>query len=141
MATNTGINSDSQDMGSKIGTPIIYNTPAPTSFASGNQTYTAANLLGQIIVHDGTGGSTATLSTAALLVSAIPNCRVGDTVECLIINGANVSGTITLAAGTGGTFDTNQGGGSKVITFGNSKYINIRITNSIVGSEAYVIYS
>lgn len=138
---NTGVNSDAQDQGSKIGSPIIYNTPTPASYASGAQTYLAADLLGQIIVHDGTSGLTATLPTAALLVAAIPNCRVGDTVECLIINGANASGSIVLAAGTGGSFDTNQGGGSKIIAFGNSKYVNIRITNSTLGSQAYTVYS
>lgn len=138
---NTGVNSDAQDQGSKIGSPIIYNTPVPASYAAGAQTYLPADLLGQIIVHDGTGSSTATLPTAALLVAAIPSCRVGDTVECLIINGANASGTITLAGGTGGTFDTNQGGGSKIIAFGSSKYVNIRVTNTTPGSQAYVIYS
>ena len=138
---NTGVNSDAQDQGSKIGSPIIYSTPQPASYPSGAQTYLPADLLGQIIVHDGTSGLTATLPTAAQLVGAIPSCRVGDTVECLIINGANATGSIVLAAGTGGSFDTNQGGGSKIIAFGNSKYVNIRVTNSTKGSEAYSIYS
>lgn len=138
---NTGVNSDAQDQGSKIGSPIIYNTPTPASYAAGAQTFLAADLLGQIIVHDGTGSPTDTLPTAALLVAAIPNCRVGDTVECLIINGANATATITLAAGAGGTFDTNQGGGSKIIGFASSKYVNIRITNTTLGSQAYSIYS
>ncbi len=135
----TGTNSEAQDQAVKVGTPVIYNTPAPASYASGAQTYTAADILGTIIVHDGTSGLTATLPTAALLVAAIPNCRVGDTIECLIINGANASGSIVLAGGTGGTFDTNQGGGSKIVSFGNSKYVNIRVTNVI--TPAYVIYS
>lgn len=138
---NTGINSDSQDQGSKIGSPIIYNTPAPASYASGAQTYLTADILGGTIIHDGSSGLTATLPTAALMVAAIPNCRVGDMVECLIINGANVSGSVVIAAGTGGTFDANQGGGSKIIAFGSSKYIQMRITNTTLGSQAYVLYS
>lgn len=138
---NSGINSDAQDQGCKVGSPMIYNTPLPASYASGAQTYLPADILGGTIVHDGTSGLTATLPTAALMVAAIPNCRVGDTVECLIINGANAAGSILLAAGTGGTFDTNQGGGSKIIAFGASKYVQLRVTNATVGSEAYKLYS
>lgn len=138
---NTGINSDSQDQGSKIGSPIIYNTPVPVSYAAGAQTYLSSDILGGTIVHDGTGSPTDVLPTAALLVSAIPNCRVGDMVECLIINGATATGTITLSAGSGGTFDGNQGAGSKVILPQTSKYVQIRVTNTAIGSQAYVIYS
>jgi hypothetical protein len=68
-------------------------------------------------------------------------CNVGDTIYCLITNGANVSGAITLAAGAGGGFDANQGGGSRVIAFASSKTVQLRMTNATPGSEAYVIYS
>lgn len=136
----TGVNSDSQDQASKIGNPIIYNIPAPASY-TGAQTYTMSDLLGGTIVHDATGGVTATLPTAALLVSAIPSCRVGDSFWCLIINGAASSGTLTLAAGSGGSFDANQGAGSRIVQFGTSKDVQIRVTNTTVGSQAYVVYS
>lgn len=137
----TGIDTTGQDMAERVGNPVIYNMPAAASYA-GSQTYTPSDLLGGTIVHDGTGGVTATLPTAALLVRAIPSGgRVGDTLYCLITNGANVSGAITLAVGSGGSFDANQGGGSRTIAFGNSKTVQIRITNSTPGSEAYVIYS
>lgn len=139
--TYTGVNSEAQDQATKIGNPQICNTPAPASYAAGNQTYTTSDILGGVIVHDGTGGDTGTLPTAALLVAAIPNCRVGDTVYCLIVNGANAAGTLTIAAGTGGTFDAHQGGGSQIIAFASSKWVIVRITATAIGSQAYVIYS
>lgn len=138
------LNSDARDQAVVVGNPMIFNMPAPKSYASGNQTYTTGDILGGIIIHDGTGGATGTLPTAAALLAALPQPpapRNGDTIECLIINGANASGTVTLAAGSGGGFDTNQGGGSRVILFGTSKFVLIRFTNTTIGSEAYVIYS
>lgn len=144
MTTLTGIDDSGKDMAQRVGNPVIYNMPANASYTS-NQTYLASDLIGGIIVHDGTGGVTATLPTAALLrvgLSAFGSpARVGDTIYCLITNGANVSGTITIAAGSGGAFDANQGGGSKVIGFGTSKTVLVRMTNVTPGSEAYVIYS
>jgi hypothetical protein len=136
----TGINDDAENQGSKLGSPMIYNIPVPSSYAAG-ATLTTGDMLGGIVVMNGTGGVTATLPTAALLVAAIPKCKVGDSVEVLITNGATTSGAITIAAGTGGSFDTNQGSGSQTILFGNSKYITCRVTNTTAGSQAYVIYS
>ena len=141
----TGIDTTNQDMAQRIGNPVVYNMPAGASYGTGNKTYTAADVVGGIIVHDGTGGATGTLPTAALMVAGLSmfgsGARIGDTVYCLIINGANASGTVTLAAGTGGGFDTNQGGGSRIIAFGSSKTILVRMTNVTAGSEAYVVYS
>lgn len=144
MTTYTGIDETGRDMAERVGNPVIYNMPANASY-TGAQTYLASDLIGGIIVHDGSGGVTATLPTAALMRVGMSmfgsNARVGDTIYCLITNGANAAGTITLAAGTGGSFDANQGGGSKIIAFGTSKTVLIRMTNVTPGSEAYTIYS
>ncbi len=137
-----GVNSDSRDQAVVVGNPMVYNIPQPASYASGNQSYQIADIIGGIIVHDGTGGSTATLPSAAALAAALPQpARNGDSIGCLIINGANTSGTITLAAGTGGTFDANQGGGSRIVAFGSSKYVTIRFSSTAPGAQAYTIYS
>jgi hypothetical protein len=136
----TGVNSEAQDQASKLGNPVVYNIPPPASYA-GNQSYTTSDLLGSLIVHDGTGNVNATLPTAAALASAIPGCRVGDSIECLISNGANANGTITLVAPSGVSFDANQGGGSRVIAFASSKWIICRFTNTNAGSQAYTVYS
>lgn len=142
--TTTGIDDSGKDMGQRVGNPVIYNMPAPASY-TGAQTYLTSDLIGGTIVHDGTGGVTATFPTAALLVKALSAfgsaARVGDTIYCLITNGAASSGTLTLAAGTGGGFDANQGGASRTVAFGNSKTVQVRISSITPGSEAYVIYS
>lgn len=117
--------------------------PAAASLATaGNETLTAAQLLGGTIVRDPAGaGRTDTLPTAALLVAAIPGAKVGDIIDTLIVNGADAAETITLAAGTGGAFDANQTAASRVIPQNSSKRIRVRLTNVTAASEAYVVYA
>lgn len=118
--------------------------PAAASIATaGNETLTAAQLLGGTIVRDCAGGSrTDTLPTAALLVAAIPGVAVGDVVETLIINGSDpITEVITLAAGSGGAFDANQTAVSRTILGTSSKLVRIRITNIGAATEAYVVYA
>lgn len=143
MSFPPGANTDAQGQAVLVGNPMIYNMPAPASYPS-TQTYAAADIVGGIIVQGNAGAISSTLPTAALLVAAIkaivgPQLAVGACVECLIINGG--TGIVTLIAGTGGTFDTNQGGASQIIGVGTSKYVTLRLTNVTPGSEAYVIYS
>ena len=117
--------------------------PAPASIATaGAETYTAAQILGGIIVRDCAGaGRTDTLPTAALLVAALPGVRVGDVISCTIVNGSDAAEAITLAAGAGGGFDANQTAASRVIGQNTSKTIRIRFTNVTAAAEAYVVYA
>ena len=117
--------------------------PAAASYSTaGPQTYTAADIVGRTIVRDPNGASRSdVLPTAALLVAAMPGARVGDVIDCLIINGADAAETITIGAGTGGTFDANQTAASRVIGQNASKLVRIRLTNVTPASEAYVVYS
>jgi len=108
---------------------------------AGAVTYTAAELLGGIIVRDPNGaGRTDILPTAALLVAAVPGARVGDVIRTLIVNGADAAEAITISAGTGGAFDANQTASSQVIPQNASKTLTIRLTNVTASSEAYVAY-
>ena len=118
------------------------NTPTSISTA-GNVTITVANLLSGIIVRDPNGaGRTDTLDTAANIVAGVPGrASNGDIVRVWVVNGADAAETITLAAGTGGAFDANQTAASRVIPQNTSKLVNVRITNSAPGAEAYVIYA
>lgn len=120
----------------------LFRSESPASInTAGNVTLTAAQILGGIIVRDPNGaGRTDTLPTAALLVAAAPGAQVGDTVQCLIVNGADAAETITVAAGTGGGFDANQTAASRVIGQNNSKLLKVRFTNVTPGAEAYVVY-
>lgn len=115
-------------------------TGAPASYATvGAQTYTAADILTGIIVRDCAGASRSdVLPTAANLVAAIPHPFVGQVLSCLIVNGSDAAEVITIGAGSGGAFDTNQVAASRIIPQNASKTIRIRITN--VGTPAYVVY-
>lgn len=118
--------------------------PAAASIATaGAETYTAAQILGGIIVRDCAGASrTDTLPTAALLVAALPGAAVGDIVRCKVINGSDpITEIITLAAGSGGAFDANQTAVSRIVGGGATKEIAIRLTNVTASSEAYVVYA
>lgn len=114
---------------------------ALTSLATaGAATYTAAQLLTGCIVRDCAGaGRTDVLPTAALLVAAITGATVGDIIECELVNGSDAAETITLDAGSGGAYDTNQTASSRVVPQNTSKTIRIRLTNVTASSEAYVV--
>lgn len=118
-------------------------TPTPTSKATaGAVTLTAAEVLSGIIVVDTAGaGRTYTLPTAALLVAAVPQAKVGDVIRTYVVNGADAAEAITLAEGSGGGWDANQTATSRVIGQNTSKMVHIRLTNVTASSEAYVVYA
>lgn len=104
-------------------------------------TVTAANLLTGIITYNPSAANTATFDSAANIVSAVNGISagavVGDYISCLIINGSGAN-VITLAAGAGGSFDTNQP--NRTIPINTSKWVIIRLTGVVGGSESYVVY-
>lgn len=106
----------------------------------------AANILTGTIVRDCAGASrTDTFPTAALLVAALTAAfgsapAVGDCVDVLYVNGSDpVTEIITLAEGSGGTWDANQTAVSRTILGTCSKLVRFRITNVTALSEAYVV--
>lgn len=122
--------------------PISFGPAATSINTAGIATYTAAQVLGGIIVRDPNGaGRTDTLPTAALLVAAVPSAAIGMIISCLVVNGADAAETITIAAGSGGAFDANQTAASQVIPQNSSKELMIRLTGVASGSEAYVVYA
>lgn len=126
------------------GTRVIRGSAAPTSDATaGARTWTIAELLTGTLVRDCAGASRSdVLPTAALLVAGVSGAAVGDIIEFLYINGSDpVTEIITITAGTGGAFDTNQTAVSRTILGTCSKLVRIRITNVTASSEAYVVYA
>lgn len=117
------------------------NSVAPTSYATaGNATITAAQVLSGVIVRDcGGGARTDTLPTAALLVAAVPNAKVGDLIRCTVINGSDAAEALTIAEGAGGTWDTNFVA-AKAVAQNAARELIIRLTNVTASSEAYVVY-
>jgi len=117
---------------SLAGSPLVDST-------AGAKTYAAADVLSGLIVRDPNGaGRTDTFPTAALLVAAIPGAAVGDKIRCKIVNNADAAETITLQAGSGGSFGATQK--THTIAQNASLEVVIRLTNVTASSEAYVIY-
>jgi len=83
---------------------IINQNEPPTKLTGGSKTLTAAQIMTGIILHDtSSGAATDTLDTAANIIPAIEGAAVGSTIRFLIRNTSAGAGTITVAAGTGGT--------------------------------------
>lgn len=136
--TSTGV---ARLIGGRVQSSVVGSAPAFASInTAGNVTYTAAQILGGVIVRDPNGGARSdTLPTAALLVAAIPGAKVGDTIWCEIKNGADAAEALTILAGSGGTFDANQTAASQIVGQNISKTLVLRLTNVTAASEAYAI--
>lgn len=97
--------------------------------------YTAAQILGGLILRDPNGGARSdTLPVAADIVAAIPNCKVGTAFEFTIRNTADAAETITVSTATGLTLS-----GTMTIAQNNSKRFLAVVTN--VGTAAVTVYS
>lgn len=92
----------------------------------------ASNLLADGIF-TATGSGTYTMPTAALLVAAIPNAKVGDSFDFVFYNSSGV--TLTLAAGVGGTRL-----GLATVTTLLAKRVTFQISNVTAASEAYTFF-
>lgn len=104
---------------------------------AGALTYTAAQLLGKLILRDPNGaGRSDVFPTAALVIAAIPGVQVGSAFELLLRNTADASETITMTAGTGVTIS-----GTATVAQNNTKRFLIRITSITPGAETYTAYS
>lgn len=112
---------------------LLPSTAVQTGSTVTSYTVTASDVLGGIINHSA-NTSTLTLPTAALLVAGIPRCKIGTTCPLLFANTG--AGTVTVAAGTGGSL---VGAAATIATTVHSLYW-IRITGITSGAEAYVAY-
>jgi len=98
-------------------------------------TITAAQLLTRILDGTPTAGATYTLPTAALLVGAIENPKIGDSFLFIVNNKAAGAFTITVAGGAGGTGD-----GTLTVAQNIIRQFLVIITNVTAGSQAYFVY-
>jgi len=122
--------------------PLIVNTTATGVNTAGDVSYTAAQVLGGLIIRDCNGAARAdTLPAAAALVAAIPGAAIGDTVRCYIVNGSDAAETITFTEGAGGSWASVQLAASRVLPQLASKTLHFRLTNVTAASEAYVVYA
>lgn len=133
------VNFANQDMWHKAYRHIDTMSAPVEITTAGAATYTAAQVLGGIILRDCAGaGRSDVLPTAALLIGAMRGERVGDVIRCTVINNSDAAETITITPGTGGTIP--QLDATQIIPQNTSRELLIRITGVVAGSEAYVVY-
>ncbi len=110
-------------------------TTVTTDSTAGSRTYTAAELLGGMILRNPNGGNRSDVTpTATQIVNAIEGCINGSSFEFTIRNTAGAAETITLTQGTGVTLS-----GTMTIAQNNSRRFLAVVTN--VESPAVTIYS
>ncbi len=114
-----------------------FNTTVTTDATAGARTYTAAELIGALILRDPTGGNRSDVTpTAALIVAGFAGGIVGSSFEFTIRNTADAAETITVTAGAGVTLS-----GTMTIAQNNSKRFLCRLDDIGSGTEAVTIYS
>jgi hypothetical protein len=132
------------DLASVLLLPVNPGVSALTSVATvttdataGAKTYTAAELVGGLILRDPAGaGRSDVTPTAAAIVAEIAGAIVGSCFEFTIRNTADAAETITLTAGSGVTLS-----GTMTIAQNNSKRFMAVCTNVTGAAEAVTIYS
>ena len=129
--------SSGQFLFNRTASPPVNSLTAGTITTAGAGTYSAANLVGGLILRDPNGaGRTDTTATAAQLVAAIPGVAVGDVFDIMIVNTADAAETIALAGGTGVTLVP-----ATITIAQNEVFIGkVRFTNVTGSSEAVTIY-
>lgn len=136
-ANTFGVHALGRDMVTKS-SKFTARTDVATVTTAGAATYTAAQILGGIICRDPAGSArTDVLPTAALLIAAMKEEEVGDTVVCHIINQADQDEAITLTAGDGGTLVNVSG--NDTIPQNRSRTVIIRLT-AVTGTVTYSAY-
>lgn len=120
------------------GIAAISHTAVVASVATaGAATYSAANLVGGMIIRDPAGANRSDVTpTAAEIVGAIAGAVAGSAFEFTVRNAADAAETITITAGTDVTLS-----GTMTIAQNNSKRFLAVVTNAASGSEAVTVYS
>lgn len=124
--------------GNPYASSLFYPTITPSTITTAAAvTYSAAQVLGGLILRDPAGAGRADLlPTAAALVAAIPGAAAGVSFEFTIRNTADAAETITVTTNTGLTLS-----GTMTVAQNNSKRFLARITVATEGSEAVTVYS
>jgi len=122
----------------ELNSQVDYMTDA-TAVGTGNETLSAAELLGGIIDDDPEGAATWTTATAASIVGAISGASVGHTFRVLLFNDSNgAAETVTIAGGSGVTMH----GENLTLSEGTCTVgeLIFRLTNVGSGTEAVDCY-
>ena len=108
-----------------------------TNTTASNQTYTAAQIAGGIMLRDPNGSArTDTTDTAANILAQFLGAKVGSSFMFFVRNNADAAETITVAGGSGVTLS-----GTGTIAQNNTKLFVGVFTNVGSGTEAITFYS
>ena len=115
---------------------------SPTAFTSGSVTLTAAQMLGGILLFNGSTAHTFTITsdTAANLVSQLQIKNVNTGVILMVINTSNQLAQFSSASGVTFSGNYNSSTSDFQITAGSTKQFIIYFTNVTSGSESVTIY-
>jgi hypothetical protein len=103
---------------------ITQKTVVTTISTAGAVTFTAAEIMGGLILRNPNGAARADLlPTAADIIAAIDNAKVGDSFEFIVRNTAGAAETITITTNTGLTLS-----GTMTIDQNNSKRFLVVVT-------------
>jgi hypothetical protein len=97
---------------------------------------TAAEVLGTITTMTPGAARNITLPTAALLVAAIPGCKVGSTVELTVVNNAAATHVATVVKGEGIT----DGSHADLLAVAAKSCKTFKIRVTAIGTPAALIY-
>lgn len=118
--------------------PTFKKVTVTTKTTASDVTYTAAELIGGLIIRDPSGGArTDTSPTAVLLAAAIKRLNIGSSFLFVIRNSADAAETITLAGGIGVALAT---GNTNTIVQNNSKTF-LAVCTAIGAAPTFTIYS
>lgn len=117
--------------------PVMRHVTVTTNTTASDQTFSAAQIIGGMILRDPNGAARADLlDTAANIVAAVPGAVAGTAFEFAIQNDANAAETITITTNTGLTL-----AGTMTIAQSNAKRFLALCTNVGSGTEAVTVYS
>jgi hypothetical protein len=126
----------------QYGTLWMQGTGVATNFTTGSQTLTAAILGGGLVVGSPAAAVTYTLDTAAnfqtYMTANSAGLQVGDILVCDVINAGSSTGVITIAIGTGGSFDSGQNNNLQM-PINTSRTLFIKMT-ALGTSPTYTVY-
>jgi hypothetical protein len=119
-----------------INDAVAHVTTVTTDTTAGANTWTAAEMIGGLLLRDPSGANRSDVTaTAALIVAGIAGAGVGSSFEFVIKNTADANETITLTAGVGVSLS-----GTMTIRRGYTKRFLAVCTNVGSGTEAVTIY-
>jgi hypothetical protein len=111
-------------------------TTVTTDTTAGANTWTAAEMIGGVLLRDPAGADRSDVTaTAALIVAGIAGCIAGSSFEFVVRNDADADEVITLTAGVGVTLS-----GTMTIRRGYTHRYRAVVTDAGAGVEAVTIY-